>query len=258
MDGVFCRTMLDTEYHYTQYPGMELVLTRTAGKQYPWHIHMNHWVIGQILQGLAEVETRTAARITSGQHFIVPPGKVHRLNIASHSSLAVLCIHVSETDQDITDKLASLLQSLRTRYPSATSFLASTVCPLFKQSHLLAFESGDALDKLTEETPVRRIMHRLVENPEEPLPLAEMAAQMGYSPWHALRLFREETGLTPHAFQLLCRLRKVRGFLRKGVHSVEAAMSAGFSDQSHMHKAFKRLHHLTPRQFQQASFMITE
>ena len=249
--------MFDTEYHYTQYPGMELVLTHAAGKQYPWHIHMDHWVIGQILQGLAEVETHRVTQITPGQCFIVPPGEVHQLNIASHSSLAVLCIHVSETDQNVTDKLAFLLRNIDTPRQLASNFLSGTTYRLLGRKHLFTFNSGDVLGKhQVGKTPIRQIMHRFVENPEETLPLAEMAAQMGYSPWHALRLFREETGLTPHAFQLLCRLRKVRGFLRKSLSSVEAAMSAGFSDQSHMHKAFKRLHHLTPRQFQQASFMI--
>ena len=50
----------------------------------------------------------------------------------------------------------------------------------------------------------------LLDDPATPWPLKRLAALAGYSPWHFLRRFRRETGLTPHAFYLLCRLRLAR------------------------------------------------
>ena len=38
--------------------------------------------------------------------------------------------------------------------------------------------------------------------------------------------------------------------------TAEAAVSAGFADQSHLHKVFKFHHGLTPRQFLRASFLM--
>jgi AraC-like DNA-binding protein len=62
--------------------------------------------------------------------------------------------------------------------------------------------------------------------------------------------------MTPHAFQLLCRLRLARSMLREDTAGATAAVSAGFADQSHMHKVFKRHHGMTPGEFKNSSFKL--
>ena len=83
-----------------------------------------------------------------------------------------------------------------------------------------------------------------------------MAGLAGYGSRQFLRRFRSEVGMTPHAFQVDCRLRKARRMLRSGIPAAEAAASAGFADQSHMHKILKDRHGLTPRQFVRAGRLI--
>lgn len=101
---------------------------------------------------------------------------------------------------------------------------------------------------------VRAVTARIMDRPDEPFSLDDMAAFTGYSRWHFCRLFRKATGLTPHAFQLACKVRLARRLLREGRAAAEAAARAGFTDQSHMHKAFALHHGLTPRQFMRRSF----
>ena len=99
-------------------------------------------------------------------------------------------------------------------------------------------------------------MRLMLAAPDEPLRIDQMAAHAGYSPWHFLRAFQKTTGMTPHAFQLLCRLRLSRSLLRADTAASIAAVSAGFADQSHMHKVFKRHHGMTPGEFKKASVRL--
>jgi AraC-like DNA-binding protein len=65
-----------------------------------------------------------------------------------------------------------------------------------------------------------------------------------------IRLFRERTGLPPHAFQVAHRVRRARRLLEAGAPIAAAAAEAGFADQSHLHRHFRRSLGLTPRQYQ--------
>ena len=66
------------------------------------------------------------------------------------------------------------------------------------------------------------------------------------SKYHLVRAFRREAGLTPHRFQLQNRVRKGQRLLAGPVTVAEAAAAAGFCDQSHFDRQFKRLVGLTP------------
>ena len=107
-------------------------------------------------------------------------------------------------------------------------------------------------------TPVQAVTELLQAQPEEAFSLEHLASVAGYSQWHFLRLFQKETGMTPHAYQMVCRLRLLRELLRADTAASEAAVSAGFTDQSHMHKVFKLHHGLTPKQFRQANFKLEQ
>lgn len=70
--------------------------------------------------------------------------------------------------------------------------------------------------------------------------LAELAAVAGLSRHHLLRLFKRETGLTPHAYLTDCRVRAARRLLCEGMPPSQVALSCGFFDQSHLNRAFKQ------------------
>lgn len=70
--------------------------------------------------------------------------------------------------------------------------------------------------------------------------LAELAAIAGLSRHHLLRLFKRETGLTPHAYLTDCRVRAARRLLAQGTSPAEVAQACGFYDQSHLNRAFKQ------------------
>jgi AraC-like DNA-binding protein len=76
--------------------------------------------------------------------------------------------------------------------------------------------------------------------------IAALADQAGGSRYHLIRVFRLYTGLTPHAYQIDCRINKARQLLRAGGNLAELAQQLGFTDQSHFQRAFRQRTSITP------------
>lgn len=91
----------------------------------------------------------------------------------------------------------------------------------------------------------------LADQPERNVGLDELAAAAGIGKFRLIRLFRERTGLPPHALQIAHRIRTARRLLEAGETIAHAAVAAGFSDQSHLHRHFQRSLGLTPARYQQ-------
>lgn len=85
--------------------------------------------------------------------------------------------------------------------------------------------------------------------PRENVSLDRLARAAGLSPFHLCRVFRQETGLPPHAYQTLVRVRWAKALLGRGTSIAQAAMEAGFYDQAHLARHFKRVFGVTPGRF---------
>lgn len=86
----------------------------------------------------------------------------------------------------------------------------------------------------------------------ENISLDDMAKVAGLSRYHFLRTFTASQGISPHAFLLNRRLQLAKTALKNGAQITEAALKAGFYDQSHLSRRFKAAFGITPRQFQEA------
>ena len=75
----------------------------------------------------------------------------------------------------------------------------------------------------------------------------------GLSSFRLIRQFRREFGLTPHAYQLDCRINRTRALLQRGHPLADLACLAGFTDQSHFQRAFKLRVAATPVQYRTAA-----
>lgn len=244
-----------TMFHYSRLSGAELVFSCHAARTYPWHVHTRHWTAGFVCSGKALLETGSGRRILGeGDSFVVPVNVAHALATSDRTVLAVLCL---TPDRDSRVHVQSLLKAGETERGDSL-FDHLTRRDVFALQRVAGRLMACAEFERPEERlspAVGRVVTMLRDHPEKSFPLEAMAAQAGYSRWHFLRLFQRETGLTPHAYQMNCRLSGLRTLLRAGTSTADAAVSAGFSDQSHMHKLFRRHHGLTPKQFRQASIM---
>lgn len=89
----------------------------------------------------------------------------------------------------------------------------------------------------------------LREHAAENVSLRTLARVAGLSPYHLCRVFRQTVGVTPHAYQAQLRVRRARSLLRAGLPIAEVATTAGFYDQSHLTRHFKRILGLTPGRY---------
>lgn len=77
----------------------------------------------------------------------------------------------------------------------------------------------------------------------------ELAAIASLSVFQLTRAFRREHRTTPYQLVLDMRIRDAMVSLERGASIAEAAMHAGFSDQSHFTRHFRRLTGTTPKQY---------
>lgn len=82
---------------------------------------------------------------------------------------------------------------------------------------------------------------------EQDISLDDIAAAAHVSPSHLVRLFKKATGVTPHQYVIRERIRKAQKLLLGGHPVHEVASTLGFSDQSHLHRHFKRIIGVTPQ-----------
>ena len=87
------------------------------------------------------------------------------------------------------------------------------------------------------------------QNCTRSLKLQEICAEVDLSASHLIRSFKDVYGLTPHAYQVNCRIEFCRSQLRRGRPIADVALAAGFSDQAHLQRIFKRVVAATPGQY---------
>jgi AraC-like DNA-binding protein len=91
----------------------------------------------------------------------------------------------------------------------------------------------------------------LADRPERNVSLDELAIAAGIGKFRLVRLFRERTGLPPHALHLAHRIRAARRLLEASETIAATAAATGFADQSHLHRHFQRTLGLAPGAYQQ-------
>jgi AraC family transcriptional regulator len=96
---------------------------------------------------------------------------------------------------------------------------------------------------------LRVVVEYVEEHLGDGLTLERMAAAARLSPYHFARQFKAATGLPPHRYVIARRVERAKQLVQDGLSLSEAAVSAGFSDQSQFSQHFKRLVGVTPGQF---------
>jgi AraC family transcriptional regulator len=95
------------------------------------------------------------------------------------------------------------------------------------------------------------------DNLDTALDLTDLAQQANLSAFHFSRLFKRSLGLTPHQYVLRNRVERAKKLLSltESIALADVGLQAGFYDQAHFSKAFKRVVGLTPKKFaQQAQY----
>jgi AraC-like DNA-binding protein len=96
----------------------------------------------------------------------------------------------------------------------------------------------------------RRAREVIADRYRDDLSADDLAAATGRSRFAVRRAFAHAYGMAPSDYQRQLRLREARSLIAAGTPISEAAVRAGFADQSHLSRWFVRYYGITPGRYQ--------
>jgi len=256
-------------YHRFPLAGVD-AMTATTTRSFPRHTHDQYGIGSVDSGGHASWSGRGPVEAGPGHFITVNPAEVHDGRAIGHRgrSWRILYLDAALVAEVCTDVLEHL---------SATWMFAA---PVFADGALRAsFETAfaqagaDPANGMAGETAIvgllgdlsvhstfgkrpefvnpciRRARDRIDEDPSKTVTLVELAREAGMSRYQLIRGFKRELGLPPHAYLLQRRLALARRLVRAGRELAEAAMAAGFFDQSHLSRCFVRQFGVPPKRY---------
>ena len=156
----------------------------------------------------------------------------------------------------------AVTRSLRTLHTALTRPDANTT-PLEQYERLTAAagllvrHASSATTATPTRAPSRRVAARVREliydrYADPDLTADHVAASAGCSRFAAYRAFTQAYGLAPSDYQRQLRLRAARRLLAQGTPPARAAAEAGFADQAHLTRWFRRYYGVTPGAYRAA------
>jgi AraC-like DNA-binding protein len=260
----------NVEQHRSAVPGIE-AMTLVSNHHFPRHSH-DQFGVGVIEFGAQRSWSGIGAvEASAGDVIMVNPGEMHDGAPLSRDARGWRMIYLAPelVAAEVEDEIASQVELV---HPVARDPLLATYF-----ARLFASLTGSCLDRLANEEnllrtlicllrqhgtarpstsgpspPVAKALQRLDSAPQMLVSLAQLAALSGVSRFQLLRGFAREVGITPHAYLIQRRVRLARQLLADGQTPAEAALQAGFADQSHMTRAFVRQLGVTPGRYRAA------
>jgi len=127
----------------------------------------------------------------------------------------------------------------------ATALAAHCLTYYSTRKHIL-IEYEDGLSKHKLKQALEYINDRFSEN----VSLAEISAELGMSQYYFCRLFKQSTGMTPHAYLIQQRVERSKQLLKQTEWTINnIAIECGFANPSHFAKCFRRYTGISPKQF---------
>ena len=253
--------------------GLELLRARYFEFNYALHTH-DEFMIGVIESGVARPHIWGGVqRVRAGDVFVLSPGVVHGGGPTGESMWVYRSFYppvalmrqaareLTGTDQGVPQFAEDIISDpvIATQLRQAHRALESPGSALAHEAALLpalvSLVVRHGMGKRAaprvgvEHRAVGRVKAYLEALPGENVALETLAREAGISAFHLCRVFRRETGLTPQAYQILVRARLAKTLLMGGMSISQAALEAGFFDQAHLTRHFKRIFGVTPGQY---------
>jgi AraC-like DNA-binding protein len=240
-----------------------------SDKTFARHSHID-FGIGRMMQGAQRSWSgRGMVEARPGDVITVNPGEVHDgAPIGEGRSWTMLYLAadiVGSIATDVTDGGTTMweLEAPVVRDARLSRAFAAAYCAVTVSAGVDADEAPLILlvaSLMRQQSASTGIAHRLKlvreridDDPSAPHPLQDLASLADLSRFQAIRGFLRMTGLTPHAYVIQRRLDLACRLIRTGTALAETAATAGFADQSHLHRAFTTRFGLTPGAFALAS-----
>jgi AraC-like DNA-binding protein len=246
------------------WPGLERVEACFAGPAFAPHRH-DTYAIGITLHGVQAFDYRGAAqRSTSGQVFVLHPDELHDGHAGSDAGF---CYRILYVDPGLIGEalgtcplpfMREAVSEDRRLLAALGPALADLEQPLEDlQRDQIVADLAQALAEADRSMPRRppcsidrraalRARDHLAAGFERTVRSCELEAVTGVGRYALARHFRACFGTSPYRYLVMRRLDRARALIAGGAPLSEAAIAAGFADQSHLNRHFKRAYGLAP------------
>ena len=240
--------------------GLGVVRARGIRQEFALHSHSS-LVVGWVVGGARTITTpQGERRVAAGEAFCIPPWLPHSCRDEGgwHDSLALsmspgLLERILREDLGRDDlpcpRSTGLPPGPGLSRLEAIVRAAPADRPLLPEGELREAIAGfleecigsGATESVSPPSTVARDACRyLLESLGEGVAVDELAFSAGLSEYYFSRLFRAETGMSPHAWHLQARARAAVDLLLESIPIQQVALDLGFSDQSHFTRVFRR------------------
>lgn len=251
-------------FRHPAHPAMGLLKARFRTHRYDLHTHPTY-VIALVTAGREQVRLgRTRVGVEPGQVLVVNPEEPHDGEAGCESGWsyrtfypppALMAQAAGELGQPmprfhpaaIADP--ALADALALAHHQAEQADADAEATLLLAIGRLLAHAGDSRPIRPPPASARRMAtyrDLIAADPAQPHTLESLATACGVTRFQVIRDFRHATGLTPGTYLRDRRVRMARALIEQGAPLAEAALAAGFADQSHLSRAFKQAQGFSP------------
>jgi AraC-like DNA-binding protein len=246
----------------------------TDGREvcYTRHAH-EHFSIGAITTGRSTyIHEQSHFQVGTGTVVLMNPGDVHACNPIDNQPWSYLMLYVDTpwlTDlqhqlgfsHDLAFRRFSITHNRDTLLFDGLKALYEVLVDqqqevLHKHSAAVEFFTEVQLRLNPVDPPLRepnfkleRAADYIRDNCTQMLKLEDICLAAQLSPSYLIRAFKQQYGMTPHAFLVNRRIQFAQDRLRRGELIADVALEAGFADQAHFQRAFKQHLAATPGQY---------
>ena len=237
---------------------IDIVMLNKVNTAYPLHTHAEHYTMGIVVDGEIIVETDTDKYVCKVDDiFTIPIDVPHSIKAFSDYSYTIIsvCIHQEYLVRTDIDNI-KLMIDRKLNQLFGEKEIVSRYSELLSDGLILLL--ANKLKNITNDSYSKDVKHKLLEVPETSISIEDMSNEICVSSFHMIRQFKKEVGLTPHQFQIQCRIRKAQKMLLSNRTIAEVALDTGFCDQSHFVRCFKKIVGMTPSSYQKVAKISKE
>jgi len=233
-------------FHISRTSGLEFVFVSGQRKALPEHSHQTTATVTLVRSGLVRLTLDNDSQVfTPGQTYLTPPRQSHRAEYLENYDLVSICLNLEYIRE------ATMQGALAAAAVALGELTDRALLTPAEADKLLAGldQAGPTLAAPPAPSSSVAAWLSAIANPDG---LPDPASTTAGSPFQFIRRIRRELGATPHQYLLRSRVRRARSLLDQPGPITGVALEAGFYDQSHLDRWFKRIVGLTPRDYRRA------